>query len=357
MKIIIAIDSFKGCLTSAQAGEAALQGVKAAAPHARVMVVPVSDGGEGMMHTFTAALGGHKVRVRVHDPLMRPITAHYGISEDGHTAIIEMAQACGLTMLAPSERNPLRATSFGLGELMAHAIKQGCRRLIVGLGGTATSDCGTGMLQALGMKMEDDGIDTSQFLPVHEHIEVIAACDVRNPLYGPEGAAQVFAPQKGATPAMVELLDAQARHFATLTAHHINRDVAHVAGAGAAGGTGFALMAFMGAKLQSGIDLLLDLVDFGAMLDGAHLVITGEGRADRQTLMGKVPHGILRRAQQHHVPTALLAGMVEDRDALLNAGFSHVECINPDGQPLTISMQPQVAAHNIIATTRKIINT
>ena len=329
MNIIVAMDSFKGCLTSQEAGRAVERGVLQALPHASATVLTVSDGGDGMLEAFARATCATSVDVETFDPLMRPITAQYAITPDGKTALIEMARASGLTLLAPSERNPLRATTHGTGILVADALRRGCNTLIVGLGGSATSDAGMGMLRALGAEIGENGIDTSHFLlNRYPEATITIAGDVDNPLCGPRGAACVYGPQKGATPAMVQELDRRAAHFASLTASHTGCDLSDMPGAGAAGGLGFALMAYCRATMRSGIELLLDLLHFDDLVANVDLVITGEGAADRQTLMGKAPTGIMRRAQAHGVPTALLAGRVSDRDALLQAGFSTVRCIH-----------------------------
>ena len=355
MKVVIAIDSFKGCLSSAEAGRAVESGIREAIPDARVLSMPVSDGGEGMLEAFTTALGGTIVTTQVHDPLMRPIEAQYGVSPDGLTAIIEMAQASGLTRVAPAERDAWRATTYGTGELIADALRRGCTHLLMGLGGSATTDGGRGMLEALGIRFEGDTVDLSQSLLAGRDLTVTVASDVQNPLYGINGAAHIYGPQKGATPPMVERLDERLRQFADITASALGTDYREISGAGAAGGMGFALLAYMNAELRSGIDLLTDLLDFDNLLQGASLVITGEGSADRQTLMGKLPQGILHRAQRHGVPTILLAGRVADREALLDAGFAAVECINPADSPLAECLLPTVARHRLTTTVSRML--
>lgn len=351
MRILLAIDSFKGCLSSADAEQAVSQGIKQSLPGAQVLSVPVSDGGEGMLDAFAAAMQATLVTCAAHDPLMRPITARYGLAPDG-TAIVEMAQASGLALLQPEERNPLIATSFGTGELIADALRRGCKRLIVGLGGSATVDGGRGMLQALGATIGNDEVDLSQSLLAGCNVPVTIAGDVRNPLLGNNGAATVFGPQKGATPAMVSELEHQMEYWADLTAHTVGHDCRNTPGAGAAGGLGFALLAYMNATMRSGIDLLMDLLDFDRLLAGCDLAVTGEGSADRQTLMGKLPGGILRRAQQHGIPTLLIAGRVSDRQALLDAGFAEVHCINPADSPLSECMQPDIARQRLTGWAR-----
>lgn len=336
-KIIVAIDSFKGCLTSAEANQAACEGILSKMPEAKVVQVPVSDGGEGWLEAFYAAMGGSIVEVNVKDPLMRPIVAQYLIQ--GDTAVIEIAKASGLTLLKPEERNPMVATSYGTGQLVVDAIRRGCKHIIVGLGGSATSDCGIGMLEAI------ENAD-------YKDVRFTIATDVTNPLCGENGAAHIFGPQKGATPEMVEALDARAKHFAEASTKHLGRDCQNMPGAGAAGGLGYAFLQYMNAECRSGIDLLLDTIHFDDLLQDADLVITGEGSADRQTLMGKLPFGILQRARKQNVPVMLIAGRIADEQILLDAGFSRVACINPLGLPLDIAMQPATAKENIRKTVR-----
>ncbi|MBR3010798.1 MAG: glycerate kinase [Prevotella sp.] len=373
-KIIVAIDSFKGCLTSAEANRAAVEGILARMPEAEVLSIPVSDGGEGWLEAFrsptpspvgrgtspTSALTsregsptptlpsreGALVEVDVRDPLMRHIIAPYLVM--GDTAVIEIAKASGLTLLNEEERNPMIATSYGTGQLVADAVRRGCRHIIVGLGGSATSDCGIGMLRAI----IDNFAKHGSWDDVHEldAVHFTIATDVTNPLCGENGAAHVFAPQKGATQEVVQLLDARAKRFAEVSARHFGYDCQNEPGAGAAGGLGYAFLQYMNAERQSGIDLLLDTIGFDRLLEDATLVITGEGASDRQTLMGKVPYGILQRAKAHQVPVALIAGRIEDRQELLHAGFSQVVCINPPDLPTEEAMKPETAKRNIFDT-------
>lgn len=343
-RIIVAIDSFKGCLTSAEANQAAAEGVRQSMPDAEVIQIPVSDGGEGWLEAFQAALGGELAHVSVKDPLMRPIVAQYLVK--GDTAVIEIAKASGLTLVAQEERNPMVATSYGTGQLVADAVRRGCKHIIVGLGGSATSDCGIGMLRAI--------IDTFakhgrwDDVTVFNDVRFTIATDVINPLCGENGAAYVFAPQKGATPEMVQTLDARARKFAEVSAKHLGYDRQNNSGAGAAGGLGYAFLQYLHAECRSGIDLLLDIIHFDELLQDADLVITGEGSADRQTLMGKLPMGILQKSAG--VPVCLIAGRISDREELLKAGFAHVECINPAGIALEEAMRKEVAMQNISDT-------
>ena len=340
MKVIIAIDSFKGCLTSKEANEAAAEGIRVAYPDAEIVEVPVSDGGEGYMEAFHAAIGGRLEEVTVRDPLMRPIMAKYLLHND--LAVIEIAQASGLTLLTKEERNPMVATSYGTGQLVADAVSKGAKHIIVGLGGSATSDAGIGMLRALIESFHKERWDDIEAV---KDVRFTIASDVKNPLCGEEGAAHVFAPQKGATPEMVLHLDERARTFAELSARHFGYDRSQMAGAGAAGGLGYAFLQYLNAKSMSGIQLLLDTIRFKELVKDADLVITGEGSADRQTLMGKLPMGILEQSGQ--VPVCLIAGRISDREELLNAGFARVECINPPGIPLEEAMRKQVAQQNI----------
>ena len=375
-KIIVAIDSFKGCLTSIEANRAAVEGILARMPEAEVLSIPVSDGGEGWLEAFrsptptpspvgrgtsptpplTSGEGsptptlpsreGVLVEVDVRDPLMRHITAPYLVM--GDTAVIEIAKASGLTLLNEEERNPMIATSYGTGQLVADAVRRGCRHIIVGLGGSATSDCGIGMLRAI----IDNFAKHGSWDDVHEldAVHFTIATDVTNPLCGENGAAHVFAPQMGATQEMVLLLDARAKRFAEVSARHFGYDRQKEPGAGAAGGLGYAFLQYMNAERRSGIDLLLDTIGFDRLLDDASLVVTGEGASDRQTLMGKVPYGILQRAKAHQVPVALIAGRIEDRQELLHAGFSQVLCINPPNLPAEEAMKPETAKRNIFDT-------
>lgn len=349
MKIVLAIDSFKGCLTSVEANQAAAEGIRAVRPDAEVVQVAVSDGGEGFLDAFHAAIGGEMVTIVVRDPLMRRISARYLLK--GDTAVIEMAQACGLTLLSADERNPLLATSYGVGQLVADAVRRCARHIIVGLGGSATSDAGIGMIRALIDAFAPHGTwdDVQALRPVRFTI----ASDVQNPLCGANGAAHVFAPQKGATPEMVSRLDARARRFAEVSARHFDYDRSQQPGAGAAGGLGYAFLQYLDADCQPGIRLLLDALHFRELISDATLIVTGEGSADRQTLMGKLPIGILQ--QSHGIPVALIAGRISDRDRLLRAGFAEVKCINPAGLPQEVAMQSSIACRNIAETVSQLL--
>ncbi len=341
MKVVLAIDSFKGCLTSFEANASAAEGVRSVCPDAQVVQVRVSDGGEGFIEAFSEAIGGERITVKVKDPLMRPLESEYLLSDK--TAVIEIAKAAGLSLLSTEERNPLIATSYGVGLFVADAVKNGAKQIIVGLGGSATSDAGIGMLQALidvfapGGKWDD--------IKELSDIKFTIASDVRNELFGKNGAAHIFAPQKGATPQMVIELDEKAKKFAELSALHFGYDRSHSPGAGAAGGLGYAFLQYLNADCVSGIDLLLEKVGFKELTKDANLVITGEGSADKQTLMGKLPVGVLRNSSNAKV--ALIAGKILDKNELLGAGFSFAECINPEGISLEVAMQEDVAKNNI----------
>lgn len=361
-RIVVAIDSFKGCLTSMEANEAAAEGIRSVCPDAEILRVPVSDGGEGFMEAFQAAVGGDIVEVTVRDPLMRPVPAHYLLRDK--EAVIEIAQASGLTLLSKEERNPRVTTSYGTGQLVADAVRKGAEHIIVGLGGSATSDAGIGMLRAL--------IDTfarhGEWDDIKElkAVRFTIASDVKNPLCGENGAAHVFAPQKGASAEDVLAIDERARKFAEVSARHFGYDRSGQEGAGAAGGLGYAFLQYMNAASKPGIQLLLETIKFSETVrptlgsqppngsnKDAGLVITGEGSADRQTLMGKLPMGILQSSQG--VPVCLIAGQVSDRESLLQAGFAHVECINPPGIPIAEAMQKETARRNISHTVSRLI--
>lgn len=368
MKIILAIDSFKGCMTSAEVEHVVSSAISKQHRQCDVVEIPVSDGGEGMLDAFCSAIGGHSQIVKVHDPVMRVIPSRYCISEDGQTAIIEMAQASGLTLLSQDEYNPMLTTSFGTGELILHALSQGAKRFVIGLGGSATCDAGTGMLQALGVKfmdcngqmIQDHGgrilqrihsVDMSEFIFTQEGgnaSEFIVASDVTNPLFGPDGSAYVFAPQKGADAQMVELLDNGLRVFSGIVKACMNIDL-NVPSAGSAGGMGAALTGFLNAHVRSGISLLLDMINFDRQLSDAGLVITGEGSADRQTLMGKLPYGILCAAKRKGVPVILLAGKVDNCQLLHDAGFTEIIQVTPQEMPLSQAIQKSQASVNIDA--------
>ena len=353
-KIIIACDSYKGCLTSREVNEAIASGIKEwdseetasgiekldsneASPE--IICLEMSDGGEGMLDAFLTAMKGERVRIHAHDALMRWIEAEYGIVND--TAIIEIAQTAGLALIEPEQRNPLKATSWGVGEMMMNAFRRGVRHFIVGLGGSATSDCGIGMLKAMG----DD------WKKIRKECTFMLASDVTNPLCGENGAAHVFAPQKGADAEMVEMLDARARKFAEVSAKHFGYDRSEVPGAGAAGGLGYAFLQYFGAEISAGAELLLREIGFDEMIQDADLVITGEGHSDRQTLMGKLPQRILEHVLKNKATTDLqiwlVSGGVSEKQTLLDAGFDQVLAVSPQNMDLEEAMNPEIAKRNI----------
>lgn len=342
-------------MTSAEANSAAAEGVRDVYPDATIVQMPVSDGGEGWMEAFVAAKGGEIIEAEVFDPLMRPIKSQYAIC--GDTAIIEIAKASGIALLKPSELNPLKTNTFGTGQLIVNAILNGCKKIIVGLGGSATSDCGIGMLTALAENFSDETITKLTESQLLKDINFVIATDVNNPLYGENGAAHVFAPQKGASPEMVKILDANAIKFANEMAAILGYDCSKNPGAGAAGGLGYAFMQFLGAECKSGADLLFDTADFDGKIVDADLIITGEGSADSQTLMGKLPSAILRRATKFGVPVALLAGRVADREKLIAAGFRDVVCINPEGISMSEAIKNDVAKNNLHQTAENFVKT
>lgn len=331
MKIVIAPDSYKGCLPAREVASAMAAGVREACPEAEILVRPLADGGEGTLDILTCALGGSLREATVSDPLGREIRAQYGVA--GDLAVIEVAQACGLGLLFPAERNPLEATTRGVGELILAAWQEGARRFLIGLGGSATCDGGAGMLAVPGIR---DAFRDASF-------ELL--CDVRAPFIGPEGAARVFAPQKGASPAEVEVLEQRLTQLAGRYARETGIDVSHLPGAGAAGGLGGALMAYAHSSISSGVERIMDLVGFDEALQQADRVLTGEGRSDAQTLLGKVPYGVLRRARG--IPVALVSGAIADAHALREAGFASLIPVSPAGLPLQEALRPETAISNI----------
>lgn len=361
-RIVVASDSFKGSLTSLQVADAVESGIRKVYPVCEVVKVNVADGGEGTMDSLHQSLGGTKVKVPVRDPLGRWIDADYLIMDDGVTAVVEMSRASGLTLVGPSERNPLKTSSFGTGQLVEDALSRGCRKFIVGIGGSATNDGGMGMLAALGVRFSDS--DGRELLPVGENLarvvdidlqgmnaalseaDFLLACDVDSPFCGPEGAAYVFAPQKGADADVVRMLDEGMRHYAEVLMRVTGRDIIDVPGSGAAGGLGGAFIAFFNAQFRRGVDLVLDILDFDGILSGTDLVITGEGRMDGQTLTGKTPYGVMLRAWKQGVPVVAVAGSVS-ADAGDIPGFDHILSVTPSGMSLSDAMTPSIAMNNI----------
>ena len=370
-KIVIASDSFKGSLSSAEVAACGERAVHRLFPDCKVVQLPVADGGEGTVETLTAALGGQSVTAIVHDPLGRLITARYGWIAQEQTALIEMAAASGLPLLPLEERNPWLTSTYGTGELIRNALERGCHKFLIAIGGSATNDGGMGLLQALGFRFLDaegkelpgcggslqqiQQIDSSGVLVDLAQCQFTVACDVTNPFYGPTGAAYVFAPQKGADAEMVEALDQGLRHFAQLI--HTTQGIAidQLAGAGAAGGLGGGLVAFLNARLTPGIEMVLDALRFDTQITGADLIITGEGKLDAQTCMGKTPLGILRRAQQQRIPVVALGGAVAASEALNQCGFLAVFPILPYPTSLTEAMDSSFTQQNIERTIAQVL--
>lgn len=338
MKVIVASDSFKGCLSSAQVADAVAEGILLACPSAEVVKLPVADGGEGTVEALKAEL----VKTVVSDPLGRPHEAAYGIN--GDTAIIEVAAACGLTLLAPEERNPLVTTTRGVGEMILDAVGRGCRHFLIGLGGSATNDGGRGMVEVPG------------FLEAVRGLDFTVACDVDTPFVGPVGASRVFGPQKGAGPEDVEVLERRLQAYALEILEKTGVDVRDMPGAGAAGGLGGAFRAWLGAELRRGVDMVLDTIGFDGIISGADLVITGEGRSDFQTAKGKTPSGVLERAGRQGIPVVLLSGAVSLCPELEALGFSRIVAATPPGTPLEEALKEETASRNLRDAAKRIMS-
>jgi len=339
MKIVVAPDSFKESLSAAGVARALARGLHQALPAAEIIECPLGDGGEGTLDAVLAATGGEVREARVTGPLGEPVTARWGWLAEQRTAFVEMASASGLELVPRSRRDVLVATSRGTGELLHAALDAGAERLVLAIGGSATNDGGAGLLQALGVRLLDRqgqalgpggaalamlaSLDVTALHPRLAEVEVVIAADVDNPLCGPQGASQIFGPQKGASPEQVRQLDAALAHFATVTAATLGRDVREQPGAGAAGGVGFAALAFLQATFRPGIEVVAELVGLDDALIDADLAVTGEGRLDGQTLRGKTPAGVLRLARRHGVPVVAVAGSLgEDYDALYEQGLA-----------------------------------
>jgi glycerate kinase len=344
VNIVIAPQALKGCLSAWQVAQAIERGVKRVWPEAECVLLPVADGGEGTVQALVTATGGHTVPTRVSGPLGASVSSFFGILGDPSgteppTAVIEVAAACGLPLLPLHARNPRITTTRGVGELIRKAVEWGCRRLIIGLGGSATNDGGAGMVQSLGATLRDrrgyelppggaalerlTHISAAHLLPKLRGVEVLVACDVTNPLCGPEGASAIYGPQKGATPAMISELDQALAHYAALIQRDLHKDVRDIPGAGAAGGLGAGLIAFLNAKLTPGAPLILDMMRLDEHLSQASLVFTAEGRIDKQTAYGKAVATVAARAKQQGVPViALAASLGQGHEALYESGIS-----------------------------------
>lgn len=346
MKIVIAPNAFKGSLTATQAAECMGRGLRRALPDCELIMVPVADGGDGTVFTVVAATGGRQVDCQAHDPLGRPILSTLGMTGDGQTAVIEMALASGLALLKKEEQNPLLTGTAGTGELISAALDLGARKILIGIGGSATNDGGIGMAHALGARFSDargnqlDGIGGALEQIAHidlsgldvrlSQVDIEVACDVDNPLFGAHGAAHVYAPQKGATPEITEQLDNGLRRLAEVIHSDLNLDISTLPGGGAAGGLGAGLVAFLGAKLRPGAELVLRVCSLTERMKDCDLVITGEGRLDGQTVSGKAPAAVAQAARSRGVPVIAISGCLGDNvekvlDAGINAYFSALE--------------------------------
>ena len=368
VKILVASDSFKGSLSSGEVAGSVREALMETLPDCEVHCLEISDGGEGLVQALAPALGAEFVSARVHGPLGEFVNAQYAVK--GETAIIEMASTSGLCLVREEERDIMKADTRGLGELILDALERGCRDFLTGIGGSATNDAGTGMLSALGWRFLDaDGnelrpgggvlgqiarIDASAADGRLREARFRIACDVDNPFWGPGGAASVFAPQKGASPAQVEALDRGLRHFAALVRESTGVDLQAVPGSGAAGGVGGAFAAFLAAPLLPGARLVLDALGFDSLAAASDLIITGEGCLDAQSLRGKACCAVIARARSLGVPAIALCGTVRDPDAVSGLGFKKVLPVKPEGQSLTEAMRPDVAAANIRAAIKSL---
>ncbi|HAA04843.1 MAG TPA: glycerate kinase [Syntrophobacteraceae bacterium] len=338
MHIVVAPDSYKGSLSAVDAADAIERGVLSVFPDARVTKVPMADGGEGTAEVLIIGAGGHVIRQEVTGPLGELVDATWGILGDGKTGVIEMAAASGLMLIPEQKRDPRLTTTYGTGQLIRAALDLGIRRIIIGIGGSATNDGGAGMAQALGVRFLDDtgttlphggaslarlaSVDLSGLDPRLKETEILVACDVDNPLCGPQGASAVYGPQKGASPSMVVELDGALKHYARVARRATGKDVTDIPGAGAAGGLGAGLLLFTQAKLRSGVDIVLEATSFADIVQHADLVITGEGNTDVQTAHGKAPLGVARVARQFDVPVVCLSGgLGEGSEAVLEQGI------------------------------------
>lgn len=342
-KILLIPDSFKGTMSSSEICEIMKKAIHTYYPETEVISIPVADGGEGTVDSFLAAVGGKKVHLTVKGPYFEDIQSFYGILPD-NTAVVEMAAAAGLPLVGEN-KHAEKTTTYGVGQLISHAVASGCRKIIIGLGGSATNDGGTGAAAALGVRFinakgesfipvgetlsEIASIDTSGLDPDLKGVEMITMCDIDNPLCGPRGAAAMFAPQKGADEAMVRILDQNLAHMAEIVKKDLGRDIINLKGAGAAGGMGGGMAAFFGSKLQMGIEIVLDAVHFNELLDGADLVFSGEGKIDSQSLGGKVVIGVARRTKKKGVPLIAIVGDIgDDIEGVYDEGVSAIFSIN-----------------------------
>lgn len=370
-KIILAFDSFKGSASSLDIARSARKAILKEYPLCNVVSFPIADGGEGTTEAICTGLNVNKVSCSAHDPLMNPIEVTYGITKDGTTAVLEMAAASGLPLVPDSLRNPMNTSTYGTGEVILDALNKGCRRFIMGIGGSATNDAGIGMLAALGVRFLDlsgnvlepkgssliqiASIDDSCLHPALKESFFTIACDVNNPFYGLQGAAFVYAPQKGASPDEVKALDEGLRHYADIIRIQRKMDIASIPGSGAAGGMGGGLLPFLHAELKPGIDTILDIFNFREAIRNAGLIFTGEGKLDVQTGMGKALGGILKIANEESVPVIALGGCVEATELLNEMGFTTVLSIQPSPVSLEQAMQAEFTLDNIGRTITQVI--
>jgi glycerate 2-kinase len=371
MNILIAMDSLKGSLSSIEANKVMAQGLLQVESNWTIQTIPVADGGEGTVEALVNATDGEFIEAVVTGPLGKPVRSTYGILGNKVTAVIEVAEVCGLPLLTKEQLNPLNTTTYGVGELIKDALKKGCSEFIIGLGGSATNDAGVGMLQALGYQFfNHDGaligfggaelksiakVDARNVSDKVKAANFQVACDVNNPLYGPNGAAFIYGPQKGATPDMVEELDNGLRHFAGVTLKQSGIDLQQISGAGAAGGLGAAFAGFLNGKLESGVELVLEQIQLEKKLKGVDFVITGEGKLDGQTSMGKAPAGIAREAAKHSIPVIALAGDIsEGSPSLYESGITAYFTIVSGPITLEEAMNPEVTLKNLRRTAEQI---
>lgn len=371
MKVVIAIDSLKGSLSSMEAGTAIKDGILAAKPDAEVIVKPLADGGEGTTDALIEGMNGERIDLTVTGPMHTPVDAYYGYLKDTNTAVMEMASAAGITLVPDSEKNPLLATSYGVGEMINDAIQRGCRNFIIGIGGSVTNDGGIGMLKALGVRFLDENgedageggqslakvarIDVSGMNPLLKECHIQIACDVNNPLCGENGSTYVYGPQKGVTEDMKKTLDEAMAHFARVTSETLENDYMNTPGAGAAGGLGYAFLAYTGAALTPGIELILDAVGLEEELSGADVVVTGEGRLDFQTAMGKAPVGVARLAKKYNAKVIAFAGSVtKEATACNKEGIDAFFPILRSVCTLAEAMDPVAARNNMTATVEQV---
>lgn len=373
MKIVISIDSLKGSLSSIEAANAIKAGILKVDNRADIKVMPLADGGEGTVEALVEGMNGEERTISVTGPMIEKVNATYGILKETNTAIIEMAQAAGLTLVKKELRNPLNTTTYGVGEMIKEAIDEGCRNFIVGIGGSATNDGGIGMLQALGFEFYDENnnllglggkvLNQVKSIKVDNRLKELdecnfkIACDVNNPLFGLNGAAHIYGPQKGATPEIVEELDKGLINFAEVVKKDLGKDIANIPGVGAAGGLGFGFLAFLNAKLESGIKIILEEIKLEEVIKGADFVITGEGRLDNQTAMGKAPIGVAKLAKKHGAKVIAIAGCTtEDAVKCNEEGIDAYFSIVNRAMSLEEAMDKENATNNMIETTTQIFN-